>query len=905
MHEPAAPPLPTGTVTFLFTDIEGSTRRWERHRAAMRDAVRVHDRIMRAAIAARGGAVFKTIGDAFCAAFPHSEWAVQAALDAQRGLQAADFAAVEGLHVRMALHTGTADERDGDYFGPTLNRVARLLSIGNGEQVLLSAVATELTKNALPAGTSLVDLGTHALKDLAQPEHVFQLVSPDMRSDSRGLRSGRAAPTNLPAPASSFVGRESEVAQTIALLGEHRLVTIVGPGGIGKTRIALRAAAWVVEARPDGVWLAELAPVSDPSLVPGVVAKAVGLPIPADGDALAGLIAALRDKRLLLVLDNCEHVLDAAGTLASAILRDCPDVTILASSRRPLSRSGEAVQRILAMPQDDAVALFVDRARSADVRFTPTDGIAADIADICRRVDGIPLAVELAAARLRLLGARSLRDRLEHRLQLLVGGGRDAAARQQTLRATIDWSHDLLGAREQQVFRTLGIFADGFTPEAVASVAGAVLADADDAFEVLCSLEDQSLVVVDFGSDSTRFRLLEAMREYALEALDSHGERERAATRHLDFFRSLAARAEAAFMDSGSDTAYALALAGEVDDVRSALAWSLESGEIAAGAELLSAIGRPWSRLGIGAEGIARVEAFIRRMPASETRLLARLWTEVAYLAGNSMRTARAYEAAGEGLRYARAAGDPATLVWSLSFVALVAARLRHFDEADAALDEARSLAGPQASVGQRITELEVRAFVAQLRKDLEGAASAYEEQLALLRESGDEDGAAYRTMSLAETEHARGNTLRAAELARGLLPVATRLGRELNAGLLSNLAGYLLALDDTSAGRNAACDSIELLADHDPTSPWIVTALEHFALALALGGECERAARLAGYCEATFARIGFQREAAEETTRDRLMRTLRDALAPAELVGLEDAGAALPPAAAIGEARR
>ena len=336
---------PSGTVTFLFTDIEGSTQRWERDRAAMQANVRRHDAIVRAAIESHDGYVFKTIGDAFCAAFALAPDAVAAAYEAQGALASEDFGEL-GLRVRMALHTGNADERDDDYFGPALNRVARLLAVGHGGQVLVSGVANDLVYGQMPAYATLRDLGAHRLKDLARPEQIYQLVAPDLDETFPPLRTLKATPNNLPLQLTSFVGRDAEVAEIIELLAKHRLLTLIGSGGVGKTRISLQAAATLLESHPDGTWFVEFAPLSDGNLVPTTIGSAANVNIETDGDPLEALVAQLKSKRSLLIFDNCEHLVSAVASAASAIVRGCPNVTILATSRQGLGVSGEAAYRM-------------------------------------------------------------------------------------------------------------------------------------------------------------------------------------------------------------------------------------------------------------------------------------------------------------------------------------------------------------------------------------------------------------------------------------------------------------------------------------------------------------------------------------------------------------------------------
>ena len=355
---PPAWARPTGTITFLFSDIEGSTSRWDADRKAMAAALARHDAVMRAALEAHGGYVFKTVGDAFCAAFAMAGEAVTAALEAQQALAAEDFSGVGGLRVRMAVHTGIADERDGDYFGPTVNRVARLLAVGHGGQVLVSGAAAELLQSDLPAQSGLRDLGEHRLKDLARPEHVYQLVASDLPQEFPPLRSLDVLPNNLPLQATSFVGREHVVAEIKSRIASHRLVTLVGSGGAGKTRCAIQVGAEMLDGSGDGVWLVELASVSDPEFAVNAIAKALNVQEQPDRPLLDTLVTYLKRKRLLLVLDNCEHVMAPVRTVVSALLSTCGDVHMLATSREPLNISGEATFRMPSLAVPDTTELL-------------------------------------------------------------------------------------------------------------------------------------------------------------------------------------------------------------------------------------------------------------------------------------------------------------------------------------------------------------------------------------------------------------------------------------------------------------------------------------------------------------------------------------------------------------------
>ena len=479
--------LPSGTVTFLFTDIEGSTTRWDRHEHAMGSALARHDTLLRESIAAHNGHVFKTVGDAFCAVFPTAPEALAAALTAQQKLVAEPWHQdLEGVRVRMALHTGVAEQREGDYFGTTLNRVARLLATGHGGQTLLSQATYELVRDHLPYGADLRDLELHRLKDLQRPEHVYQLLHSDLPADFPKLRSLDPLRNNLPIQATSFVGRDKEILAVKALLAKTRLLTLTGSGGAGKTRLSLQVAADLTEGVDEGVWLAEFAPLSDPGLVAQTLAQALGVREEPGRPITQTLVDFLRPKSLLLVLvlDNCEHVLDAAAELCEAILRTCLTVKIIASSREGLNIAGETTYRIpsLSMPDlkqsatpeslshYEAVRLFIERAQAAQPSFSVTNANAPAVAQICHRLDGIPYAIELAAAKVRALSAEQINARLDNRFRLLTGGSRTALPRQQTLRAMIDWSYDLLSAEEQTLLRRLSVFAGGWTLEAAEAV---------------------------------------------------------------------------------------------------------------------------------------------------------------------------------------------------------------------------------------------------------------------------------------------------------------------------------------------------------------------------------------------------------------------------------------------------
>ncbi|HLM17310.1 MAG TPA: adenylate/guanylate cyclase domain-containing protein, partial [Acidimicrobiia bacterium] len=460
--------IPTGTVTFLFTDLEGSTQLWEQYPEAMRDALTRHDAILRDAVVAHGGHLVKTTGDGIHAAFGTASDAVDAAIAAQRELHAADWTSTGPLRVRMGLHTGAAEVRDGDYYGGALNRAARMMAIAHGGQIVASLATSELVRDD---DYDLVDLGEHRLRDLGRPERVFQVVHPALPREFAALTSLESFPTNLPLQSTSFVGRSRELGDVITALATNRVVTMTGVGGVGKTRLALQVGGEVLPQYRDGVWFCELGPVGNPDLVPAVIAGVLGVPQRPGQTSSKSVVMWCERRELLLVLDNCEHLLDAAALMVEAMERACPGVRVLATSREGLGISGEriTVLRSLGLPTEgtsaaqaaevDAVRLFVDRAAAARDDFAVMPDNVDALVQICRRLDGIPLAIELAAARVRMMNPGEIAARLDERFRLLTGGIRTAVERHQTLRQAVDWSYDLLDARERVLLNRLGVFA--------------------------------------------------------------------------------------------------------------------------------------------------------------------------------------------------------------------------------------------------------------------------------------------------------------------------------------------------------------------------------------------------------------------------------------------------------------
>ena len=618
------------SFTFLFTDIERSSELWETHPQAMGRALAQHDDILRRTFEERGGHVFKTVGDAFCVSYSNARDAVFAAVTAQRALAQAAWEETGPLHVRMALHHGDVEVRDQDYFGPTLNRIARVLAVGHGGQTLLTRAATENVQGMLPDGVSMRDLGERRLKDLSQPERLFQLVIPDLPDNFPALRSLEILPNNLPAQVTSFIGREREMAEIKRLIGTSRLLTLTGPGGTGKTRLSLQLAAELLDQFPHGTWLVELSTLSDPALIPEAVINAVTIREEPDRTPLATLIDALKARRLLLVLDNCEHLIGGCAQLASAILRSCPDVKILASSREAFNIEGEQIWGVAPLPLPDfragetvdfdqigrleAVQLFVDRASSVRPDFQLTAENAELVARICWRLDGIPLALELAAARVKLLPLGQILERLDNRFRLLTGGNRAAMPRQQTLGALIDWSYDLLSEPERILFRRLAVFVGGRTLEMAEAVCSGEDLDSLEIFDLMNSLADKSLLVVESGlNGEPRYTMLESIWDYADERLTQHGEGARFRRRHLEYFAQFAETARPHLFAS-DQKAWIEKLAAEQYNLNRALENSLESAEsIDLGLRLAGALVRFWEVRSYLTEGLEHLRELLAR----------------------------------------------------------------------------------------------------------------------------------------------------------------------------------------------------------------------------------------------------------------------------------------------------
>ncbi len=665
--------LPTGTVTLLLADVEGSTRLWEIQPSEMTAAMARMNQLVSETIATHDGVrpVEQGEGDSFVAAFARASDAVACALELQR-------APLAPIRLRIGLHTGEIQLRDeGNYAGPTVNRTARLRDLGHGGQTLLSGATEALVFDGLPSGVWLTDLGTHALRDLPRPERVIQLSHPDLVNDFPPLRVSKAVISQrLPAQLTSFVGRQAELSQVHELMTQNRLLTLTGAGGAGKTRLAIQTAGQLSGEFGDGVWYVDLAPITDPELVPLTVARAFGLPDQPGRSTMDTLTRFIADRQMLMVLDNCEHLLDASAALVNALLGAAAGLTLLATSREPIGVAGEVSWRVPSLSlADEASELFADRARRARPAFAVSDDNVAVVGEICARLDGLPLAIELAAARVRALSLTEILDSLHDRFRLLTGGARTAVRRQQTLRASVDWSYALLTEPERVLFRGLAAFLGGFDLDAAQNVCGGGDVERYQVLDQLTLLVDKSLVVAENASGRTRYRLLETVRQYAQEKLGESGEADAVRTRHRDHYTAMAA-----LLDTPADGDYEQRLEQaetEIDNLRAAFAWSRENSDVGLALALASSLQPLWQARGRLREGLTWFDTALAdanaQYPEAVGTVRAEALADSAMLAVR-MGAAESPDQAQQALAIAREVDDPALLALALTACGYTAA---------------------------------------------------------------------------------------------------------------------------------------------------------------------------------------------------------------------------------------
>ena len=683
-------PLPTGMATLLLADVEGSTRLWETQPEEMTAAITRLNQTVSEVVAAHDGVrpVEQGEGDSFVAAFARASDAVAAALELQR-------APLAPIRLRIGIHTGEVQLRDeGNYAGPTINRTARLRDLAHGGQTVLSGATEDMVVDRLPAGAWLTDLGTHQLRDLPRPERVVQLCHPDLRNDFPPLRTpGTVVSHNLPVQLTSFVGRGSEMNEVRQLLADNRLVTLTGAGGAGKTRLAVEIAARIAPEYADGVWYVDLASVTHPAVVRIAVARALGLPDQPGRTTMDTLLRFISDRQMLIVLDNCEHLLDATASVAIDLLGACPALRLLTTSREPIGVPGEVTLPVPSLSlADEAIELFTDRARHVRPDFTITDDTAATMTEICGRLDGMPLAIELAAARIRALSLTDILAGLHDRFRLLTGGARTAVRRQQTLRASVDWSHALLTEPERILFRRLAAFLGGFDLAAAQAVGGSGGVESYQVLDQLTSLVDKSLVIAEDSRHGIRYRLLETVRQYALEKLGESGEADVVRSRHRDHYTAMAV-----LLDAPARTGHEQRVEQaeeEMDNLRAAFGWNLENSDIGRALALASSLQPLWLARGRIREGRAWFDTVLTEddpHPEVPPAVRARALADKAVF--DAAQGAHSMEQAQQALAIARERDDPALLARALSACGFVAGNSGEVDVARPYLAEAIDLA--------------------------------------------------------------------------------------------------------------------------------------------------------------------------------------------------------------------
>ncbi|MGI8551126.1 MAG: ATP-binding protein [Dehalococcoidia bacterium] len=837
--------LPTGTLTFLFTDTEDSTPLLHRFGDRYADLLATQRALLRTAFRAQEGYEVDTQGDAFFVAFPRATQAVAAAVAAQQALEEYRWPEGAVMRVRMGLHTGEPLRTAEGYTGLDVVRGARIGASGHGGQVLISQVTADLVRQDLPSGVSLRDLGQHRFKGLLQPEHVYQLLIPDLPLDFPAIKSLDGRPNNLPSQLTPFVGRQREVAAVRALLQQDgvRLVTLTGPGGTGKTRLSLQVAAELSDEFADGVFFIDLAALNDPALVPATIAEALSLREVSGVPLLEHLKAFLRDKHVLLILDNFEQILDASQSVAE-VLTACTRLKVLVTSRTVLRLVGEHDYPVpsLALPehvpaltaealfQFESVRLFVERARAANPSFNLSDANAAAVAEICLRLDGLPLAIELAAARSLLLAPRMLLSRLENRLNLLTGGARDLPTRQQTLRQAIAWSYDLLTEPEKMLFRRLSVFAGGWSLEAAEGVGdrGQGVGDRElgtgnwelgtgartvpETLDVLASLVDKSLVLQREQDDGdSRFRLLETIREFSLEQLAANGEAEPARWQHATYYLALA-EAAGPKLGSAEQGIWLRRLEQEHDNLRAAFNELQAQGPLEEVARLALALSRFWEVRGHWSEGRRRLELLLSNDHRRATALRARLLRAAAILAREQTDNPAADRYAEESLTIERRHGDPRGVAASLLALGIGARNQGDPSRAQTLFEEGLTLAQELGDSDLTVRSLHYLGSMATGRRDFTGAARLLGESLATARQVGDQGQIAASLQLLGLLAMNRGQTVDAGRLHEESLTMARELGdKGLIAASINNLGRLAALRRDFAAARSMYEESLAI----------------------------------------------------------------------------------------------
>jgi predicted ATPase/class 3 adenylate cyclase len=857
-HQDAAA---SAAVTFLFSDIEGSTRLWEQMPDKMRSALEIHDSIAQSCIERHRGTLVKKTGDGVHAAFADPLDALNAMLDMQLQLAAAGEAAGFALALRCGLHLGADERRDGDFYGQHVNRAARVMSVAHGGQMLLSEAVQTQVQTRLPQGVSLRDLGLCRLRDLSAPLRLFQLEHPQLRADFPALRSLEATPNNLAQQLNSFVGRERELTEVRAQLDAARLVTLLGTGGIGKSRLSVQLGAELMDDFPDGVWFVELAPLTDPRLVAQAVASVLSVKEEAGHPVIDALVKHVRDRRMLIILDNCEHVVHAAADVAKKLLQAGPQLKILTSSREVLRVAGEVAYQVPALSspekgraivldeltRHEAVRLFIDRATAAQPKFRINDKNAEAVTEICQRVDGIPLAIELAAARARALPVEKIAERLRDRFKILATTDQTVLPRQRTLQALIDWSYDYLSEKEQALFRRLSVFAGGWTLEAAEAVCAGNGIDADDVLDLLTALVEKSLVAMD--AEGGRYRMLETVREYAQEKIEQDDDAAKTRARHLDFYLSFSEQARP-YLVGPHQAVWLGYIDLELENILAAHDWANKTpsrrqikSQLVRGLRMYF-FSRGFLNLGLRLYSALLEDAGINEQDGERCRVLFGAG-QFSFYTGDYARARQYLE---ESLNVARTIGDERAAAAVLVPLGLACSGELDFAAANQHLGAAVELARQSNDKREISATLTALAMLHRAQGRLDVAEPACEEALALARECGDHELVGRYLLNLAMVSISQTQLDRA----RALLLEAVTIAEQIGSKTVAQSAF------DVCAGL---CSVI---------------------------GSWTQAARLFAIAEAHRVTLGVKRDPADDSFLAPLIENIKSALTPHDLVAIE-----------------
>jgi predicted ATPase/class 3 adenylate cyclase len=944
-------PLPAGNLTFLFTDIEGSTELWEQHPEAMKSALGRHDAILHQAVEVHNGHIFKGVGDGFHAAFPSAMDALAATMAAQRALYTEVWGETP-IKVRMALHTGIADAHDGDYSGPVFNRLARLLSAGYGGQTLLSAATYELLPTDLSPGVELRDMGERRLRSLTRPEHIYQITVPDLPAQFPPLKTLEPTHTNLPIQLTSFIGRKKEMIAVNALMKANRLITLTGAGGAGKTRLSLQIAAGLLDSSADGIWFVELASLADAALIQQAVASTLGLHEESNRPLLDVLTNYLRPKNTLLILDNCEHLIEAAARFAEHMLHNCPNLRLLVSSRETLGIPGEAAYRVpsLSIPNPsiaysvtdlttiESVRLFIERAQAVTTDFALSNENAPAIAQICSRLDGIPLAIELAAARVKMLRVEQIAARLDDCFRLLTGGSRTALPRQQTLRALIDWSYNLLSEAECVLLRRLSVFAGGWTLETAEQVCSNRFPAEHQSFgvlDLLSQLVNKSLVVVDADKGpEIRYHLLETVRQYAREKLSESGEGMAVRDVHLQCFLALAERAEPDLIGSKA-LEWQKHLDSELDNIRAALEWSLNR-DAQIGLGLASALMRYWPTHNHSQEGIDWLSQLLRQPSAFVGNLVrAKALIVLAWLSqsnwqsegmvskplaeeglalyrelgdqrgiafallilGESLaihdNTAGARASLLESLKIYRSLGDKWGIAQTLANLGLVTGDGRDYLQGRAYLEESLAIYKDlhwELGIALRLANL---GWLAAQCGDYAPARRWLSEAIEIFRRLGVFDDLPYATEQLGVIALREGDYEQARAYLEECISLLRENGHDVDLWIFAHLGYVALRQGDTARARSLFI-KVQQGFKESKSKIGMIYIVEGLASLAVLQGQPVRAIRLFAWADVMRKTVGDARPANEQADVDRDLAAIRAQLDEATIVAAQAAGRAM-----------